>query len=429
MAQRREINVPVDKSLASVLVKCEPSAVERLALNYAAFFENAPRIKSRVSCDALLHALKGFHHLRQLALKAFTPSTALIAPTMQNRASLPITRLELSHYSSGALDVVQLCPQLTELSLYQGQHSCFSTPQRRIAGPENPWPSLQLLEIGHHDDINLVLDRVRAVRRLHVGFPLPYCNAEDHPHAEILHRLVQKSLPIELSLPLRAVENAPSAFWTEIAKAPEAGQLHVLMLDVWVYRMDSSLISCLDALPQSLSTLTITVLRLQILWSAAARQHLMAPGYHDEEHCEQEKRDIAQARSMEPLRTKLLQDLPRRLASAIPSLRYLAIIDDAPSLLSLAWADYRVALGERLANAGTTDSGPGQGGDADHASVVDSEEGVESRRTYQHYGERCWEVRDGEDEKELIDITREDWQTARERVILGAPLRGSVEGV
>ncbi|KAI9061224.1 hypothetical protein FKP32DRAFT_993639 [Trametes sanguinea] len=143
----------------------------------------------------------------------------------------------------------------------------------------------------------------------------------------------------------------------------------------------------------------------------------MAPGYVDEDREDQEKEDIMQARLMEPRRTELLQGLPHRLASALPSLQYLTIIDDAPSLLSLAWADYRVAFNQGLVMAGPTDSGSEQGGAANSAEIIDSEAGMESRRTYQHYGQRCWKVVDAENGKELVNIDYDKLLSAREQAV------------
>ncbi|KAJ2998955.1 hypothetical protein NUW54_g6983 [Trametes sanguinea] len=89
-----------------------------------------------------------------------------------------------------------------------------------------------------------------------------------------------------------------------------------------------------DGLPRLLSPLKISVLWLHLskTMSPAVRPVSELNG----DATDAQKVRVIEARQMELSRLAVMPDLPRRLAEAIPSLRYLAIVDDGPNLATLA---------------------------------------------------------------------------------------------
>ncbi|KAI9061217.1 hypothetical protein FKP32DRAFT_993297 [Trametes sanguinea] len=335
-----------DKTL-SVLRACTAD-IERLTLVY--YDDDCPLKEEKKTFDTLLATLAVLRKLVKLKLFSFTPAVAL-SPGPGAALRLPsITRLLLEDCSPMALDLVHLCPNLAELE-YSMSYD-FSWPHAAHADRlPHRWPELRRLTIGKHWDVPFALRDVGTVDRLGVNDVMLFAEPEEiEDEIANLRQLLRLTSPNDLFLWVM-VSNATPLSWREVAEA--APNLHSLRLRWnlvapvmahrdWLVSVCGLLALALalmcrraqDGLPRLLSPLKISALWLHLskTMSPAVRPVSELNG----DATDAQKVRVIEARQMELDRLAVMPDLPRRLAEAIPSLRYLAIVDDGPNLATLA---------------------------------------------------------------------------------------------
>ncbi|KAI0661872.1 hypothetical protein C8Q70DRAFT_683958 [Cubamyces menziesii] len=285
----------------------------------------------------LLATLSHFRSLQSLELCSFTPSEPISAAQISMTPQFPsITHLRLSEALPQALSLVSLCPNLRTLIFSLAidglieQH--LSTAPLLRGGPR--WRPLQHLRLGNHQEISCVLDHIDKVDILHFISALPSIDPQKEPFARFL-RFLRVTSPVELYLPLALTNSSIGSLWEQVVQC--APRLRILDLKVSTsrYTYSSKCDKWLDTLLATLGILPIVCLRLYVhpVSCPIARGNVPVGfsyrcNYHEEPD---DSRMCADARKMERRRIETMPTLPQRLMDAVPSLRYLALIDSQPN--------------------------------------------------------------------------------------------------
>ncbi|KAI0351785.1 hypothetical protein OH77DRAFT_1429381 [Trametes cingulata] len=320
-------------STVNLLSAC-PSDIRHLGLSYClphgSFVQNDSK-----TFPVLLNALASFRNLRILELWTFSPpesfSTNFTPPHFPS-----ITYLRLSDSSPLALDMVALCPNLSTL-IYSGwEVMAASLPRSGL-----PWPPLKRLLLEEHEYVPDVLGRLSRVERLHIGGQLPVPVDDDQDMAHLLE-LVHIASPVELYLCL-LVESTPVTYWSQIA--PNAPRLRVVEVKVEIPSPELQYDGWLDDLPHALRPLSVPCLRVYL--PCLRHASVIWPDARPNPAGQMARR--AAAREMELRRAESVRTLPQRLADALPSLRYLALLDDGPNEYNLR-GNRNEVVAERIGN-------------------------------------------------------------------------------
>ncbi|CDO71791.1 hypothetical protein BN946_scf184939.g15 [Trametes cinnabarina] len=276
---------------------------------------------------ALLSAIAPFQGLRTLETWHLTPATSLEFDF--EAAEMPsISYLRLSDSTPYALDIVRFCPNLSTLVFSRDdQHAASASGS--LKGPR--WPPLRRLMIQEYNDIPSILGRVHLVDCLHIAGQIPRSGEDDEEVAQCLE-LIRVASPVELYLSV-VVRATPLTFLTELARV--APRLRVLELKVTVESPIVENESWLDVIPESVRSLTIPCLRIylpQLPW------YPLRPYVYGNVDRSERRERIIDALRMEAHRAQAPLTLPHRLIEAVPSLRYVAILDSGPNKFILELA-------------------------------------------------------------------------------------------
>ncbi|KAH9847224.1 hypothetical protein C2E23DRAFT_524152 [Lenzites betulinus] len=366
---------------------------------------------------ALLSTLALYRNLHIVKLWNFTPHTCFsedfIPPQLPS-----ITYLRLSESTPPALNMVELCPNLNTL-IYSEDPQAFDFADelnlRHLSG--KPWPDLRRLMLGEHDEIPSVRRRLARVEQLHIGGVLSNSEA-DAPDVARFFALLRQTSPVELYLSVR-VRHSPILFLSHIP--PLAPRLRVLELKVSIPSPSLDYDGWLDNIPQALSDLPIPCLRLffpQLGYPAVPRFFPAGLEYDDAE----DKARGAEAREMERRRAAAMHALPQRIADAMPSLRYLALLDEGPNQNNLA-----LQKGEEGARGSAQAEVPVE---TEVAGAVRSEPGEDApvyewdelRQTDWIRSHRWWRIVDGAEggSRKLEAISIQEGKRLEQQIIEGA---------
>ena len=319
---------------------------KRLTLSYHTPYDDP--LDEPKTLPPLLKVLASFPNLDALKLWNFTP------PHPDDVVALPplpsVRYLRLSQSSIPALDMVQLCPDLSTL--------VFSVDREEgdvVASFGPRWHPLRRLMLASPDMAVCVIDRLSTVRLLQVSGTLNIEDTrEDGDAVSQFLELLRVASPVSLYASLRVETGGFSApFWREVRGcAPRLSSLELQLSysavrqdgdgDDWLVRSVSSIpISphgflladshlgqarlLADALKNIHGLFLLKILVPQILPLLT----VIIPGMADDDDDGQntQVRDATKRRELE--RVRAVAALPRPLVDAIPSLRYLAIADMA----------------------------------------------------------------------------------------------------
>ncbi|KAM5539232.1 hypothetical protein V8D89_007105 [Ganoderma adspersum] len=294
---------------------------KRLTLSYHTPYDDP--LDEPKTLPPLLTALAAFLNLHTLKLWNFTP------PHPDDAVALPllpsVRYLRLSQSSVPALDMVQLCPNLSTLVF-----SVDSEEGDVVASFGPRWPPLRRLMLASPEAAVCVVDRLSAVRLLQVSGTLRIVDTrEDGDAVSQFLELLRVASPIGLYASLRVETGGFSApFWKDVrACAPRLRSLELQLSysavrrdgdgDDWLARLLA------DALRNIHGLLLLKILVPQILPLLT----VIIPGMADDDGQNTRMRQAIKRREME--RVRAVAALPRPLVDAIPSLRYLAVADMA----------------------------------------------------------------------------------------------------
>ncbi|KAI0364469.1 hypothetical protein BV20DRAFT_1039388 [Pilatotrama ljubarskyi] len=378
-----------------VLRAC-PSDIRRLTLSY--YLEDDYPLPDEIkTVPALLDALAPFRNLRVLKLWNFTPlisySDDFAPPQFPS-----ITYLRLSESSPPALDMVGLCPNVSTL-IYS--RDIQDVPGASAPRPGPPWPPLKRLMLGEHEDAADVLGRLARVERLHISGELRLPTHDGEELARFLE-LLRVASPVELYLSV-LVRSTPMTCWEQIVQATP--RLRVLELKISIPSPSLQYDGWLDDLPDALRPLSIECLRIYLPRLGYPPSILFQFGALHNPAEDSARR--AAAREMELRRAKSVRTLPQRLAGALPSLRYLAMLDEGPNTDNLSGDD----------DKGVEDGEDDRDGDSDGGEGRVVYEWDELRRTDYIKSNRWWRVVDDASGKSLEAISVEEGERAQEELI------------
>ncbi|KAI1797107.1 hypothetical protein LXA43DRAFT_1147952 [Ganoderma leucocontextum] len=295
---------------------------KRLTLSYHTYDDDP--LDEPKTLPPLLTALASFPNLHTVKLWNFTP------PHPDDSTTLPplpsVRYLRLSQSSVPALEMVQLCPNLSTLVF-----SVDSDAGDVVASYGPRWRPLRRLMLAAPEVGVCVVDRVNMVRVLHVSGALELSGFTPRVDGDDISQfleLLRVASPVGLYAALRVeMDGFSSTFWKDIpTSAPRLRSLEIKLLyntlqsgedDNW---LASHLVNALGNTPRLL-VLKILVpptpepLRVFYSWEWDSDvDHIQAP---------------AEAKAREMARVSALAALPRPLVDAIPSLRYLSVADMA----------------------------------------------------------------------------------------------------
>ncbi|KAI0351786.1 hypothetical protein OH77DRAFT_1513686 [Trametes cingulata] len=375
-----------------------PADVRRLTLSYFVADEY-PLPGERKTLPPLLAALAAFPRLRVVKLWNFTPACpdddGYAAPTPPVFPS--VRYLRLSEAAPPALELVGLCPNVSTL-IYSRDVQEVPDSDGAAAPRAGPaWPPLERLMLGEHEDAADVLGRLSRVERLHVSGELRV-PTHDGEELERFLALLRVTSPVELYLSV-LVRATPMTFWGEVVGS--APRLRVLELKVSIPAPSLQYDGWLDDIPDALRPLSLQCLRVYLPRLGYPPSTLFQFGALHNPAEDSARR--AAAREMELRRAKSVRTLPQKLAEALPSLRYLALLDEGQNRDNLSGDDVREDEQEG--------EGEGEG------------EGVyewdELRRTDYIKSNRWWRVVDGAGGggRALESISVEEGERAQEEII------------
>ncbi|OJT09979.1 hypothetical protein TRAPUB_13542 [Trametes pubescens] len=395
------------------------SDIRRLTLSYYVD-DDYPLEGETKTLPPLLSALAPFRHLQIVKLWNFTPSVSwaddFIPPQFPS-----ITYLRLSESTAPALDMVELCPNLSTLIFSADSQESMNAPVRPRAG--KPWTPLQRLMLGEHEDIVSVVDRLSHVELLQISGELRVPSNTDNEGITRFVDLLRVTSPIELYLSV-VVPNTPVAFLHTIPQV--APRLRVLELKVNVPEPSMDYADWLDNLPDALHGLPIPCLRLYIPRLGYPRVQRFFPigfDYNDTN----DKALRAEAHAMEKRRVVSMRTLPRRLVDAMPALRCLANLDEGPNEDNLAASsadgeEHVSGEGAASKEVGAENSAPEAG-----ETGVPVYEWDELRRTDWIRSHQWWRIVDGTDGRTLEAISVDEGERLQQQ-ILEQDLLGTVTG-
>ncbi|KAI9061223.1 hypothetical protein FKP32DRAFT_1678549 [Trametes sanguinea] len=387
MTQLKDLRLyTVGDRTMTVLRACQFD-LDYLALHYFGDADACPIPNERMTFGALIPTLAAFRHLTEVALHSFVPKTALgddfevplLPSALEDDFEIPllpsVRSLRLASCSPKALDLIELCPRLEDLWYSSGDARSAENSSHH----GHRWPALRCLTMINHRDIPCVLSRIGPVERVRFDQDtLILYNGDKSPITNLCD-LLQLTSPAELSLQARA-DNAP----LDLGKLVSAAipKLRVLSLK-WSRSQRSSTREAnkdwLSKLPGLLSPLQVSVVYLNLV-------------------------NIEYKPKRPEIGMEILPHLPRRLAEAMPSLQYLAILDEVSRLgtLPLPGADRNLSKEGDASLDGADTTGTDR---ADEQKAGDNE------------SLKCWRIVGGAEGKKLERITWEEWVLAHSQAI------------
>ncbi|KAL1940156.1 hypothetical protein VTO73DRAFT_9107 [Trametes versicolor] len=263
----------------------------------------------------LLGALAPLRNLHTLELWNFDPPPSGLPPVV-----FPSIRdLRMAAASPGSLELVECCPGLSNLEISFLHDGSTSNSDHLRDGPR--WPSLQRLTLFGHIEIGTVLHRVSTANIVRIAnSSLTLCpDGYNMTLIENLLALLRHTSPVSLSLPIAAQE-MPMTFWTQVpALAP---RLRILDLRIMFAALSLENKARLDNIHDTLRPLPLVYLSISVSTVPPPRMPLGDDMEIDTEPNKQLRRDAEQ---LEEFLTSSIAELPGKLATAIPSLRFVTI--------------------------------------------------------------------------------------------------------
>ncbi|KAI0671306.1 hypothetical protein C8Q78DRAFT_972882 [Trametes maxima] len=258
----------------------------------------------------LVAALTPLCKLHTLDLWNFTPALGAVPTAFARFPS--VRELKLTAASVGALELVGMCPGLTSLdfSLGVGEAGGHIAP-----GPR--WPPLRSLKLAKYREIPCVVDRVSKADRLKI-LENVIIRTERGDELRALLPLLAAASPVSLSLFI-TIGPAPVEFFAHVPSL--APHLQNLELSLASTEFAAENEHWLDNLPDALRTLPLVFLSLAIKKSFPAKGPRRTT-----------KGVLAEvSERLEEHLSESIASLPGRLASAIPTLRFLSITAAGPT--------------------------------------------------------------------------------------------------
>ncbi|EIW57158.1 uncharacterized protein TRAVEDRAFT_72348 [Trametes versicolor FP-101664 SS1] len=392
------------------------SDLRRLTLSYYDD-DDYPLEGETQTLPPLLSALAPFRHLQIVKLWNFTPSISW-GDDFDPPQFPSITYLRLSDCTAPALDMVELCPNLSTLIYSTDFQEFIVAPVRPRAG--RPWPPLKRLTLGEHEDIVSVVDRLSHVELLQISGELRVPSSNDSEDITRFIDLLRVTSLRELYLSV-VVPNTPMAFLHTIPRV--APKLHVLELKVSTPEPHLEYAGWLDNLPEALHGLPIQSLRLYVprLGYAGVQRFYPAEVEYDDAD---DKASRAEAHIMEKRRVESMRALPQRLVDAMPALRCLAILDEGPNEDNLEASSAEDE--ERVSGEGAEKEkvdGESDGSEADASETgAPVYEWDELRRTDWIRNHQWWRVVDGAEGRTLEATSVDEGDRLQQKILEQDPL-------
>ncbi|KAI0364467.1 hypothetical protein BV20DRAFT_857487 [Pilatotrama ljubarskyi] len=271
-----------------------------------------------VTFTILVETLARFPSLQTLRLELFRPRTSFFDEHGYTPHLFPTLRsLDLWGVSPQALDLVQLCPGVSSIDFRLHEvtlpnDSTLSSTEHR-AGAR--WPTLRSLTFASLVEAVCAQNLVNEVHRLHIRREELDVAGPGGRSLPVLLEILRGTSPVGLYLSL-AVRPEPMAFWDEVAAV--APRLRFLELKMTVMSLSLDHLGWLDRLPGALRPLPLVSLRIFL------------PRLSDGNRPYASGQKVIVKR-LERDRDESAETLPQRLASAIPTLRFVAISAEGPS--------------------------------------------------------------------------------------------------
>ncbi|RPD72414.1 hypothetical protein L226DRAFT_490269 [Lentinus tigrinus ALCF2SS1-7] len=358
-----------------------PHGLDKLSyLNLGYYGADDPVENQTKSLPPLVSVLPSFRHLDTLAISFFEPAARLPRAA---RPSLPSIRtLDLCEVSTPALDLVDLCPNLSDLTI---SLSSESVERIVINGPK--WPPLRQLKVEELDEVRWYSKRLRTVDQLQICGRIRL-NSDTTANGamsrkERLLELLRDTSPVGLYMRMELsgqVEHS-SGFWSDVAcAAPRLRSLELQLYRPWTEDWDDY--SWVSELPHALHSLPLQCLRVLV-------PHQQRFLYYWNKEAKE-----ARNREEEINRIKALARLPPLMVHTFPSLRCLSVGNAIPYMQLLRDTPLDPA--------------------ASALQVDDEEWGWDYLR---HVGiHRWWRVVDGLHGRELVEITDEEGEAAQREI-------------
>ncbi|RPD59736.1 hypothetical protein L227DRAFT_527271 [Lentinus tigrinus ALCF2SS1-6] len=345
-----------------------------------------PLKNQSTSLQPLISVLPSFRRLHTFAISFFEPTARL---PLAARLFMPSIRtLDLCKVSTPALDLVDLCPNLSDLTISLNWEASEAVDHTVIEGPK--WPSLHQLGVVELDEVRWYSKRLRTVDRLRICGRI-LLNSETTADgamspAERLLELLQDTSPVGLYMRMELsgqVEHS-SGFWSDVAcAAPRLRSLELQLYRPWTEDWDDY--SWVSELPHALRSLPLQCLRVLV-------PHQQRFLYYTNRWNKEAKE--ARNREEEINRIKALARLPPLMVHTFPSLRCLSVGNAIPDMQLLRDTPLDPA--------------------ASALQVDDEEWGWDYLR---HVGiHRWWRVVDGLHGRELVEITEEEGEAAQREI-------------
>ncbi|KAI0707005.1 hypothetical protein C8Q76DRAFT_800376 [Earliella scabrosa] len=261
----------------------------------------------------LLELLSFLPRLHSLTLQFFTVERSFHEP-MHTPPSLPsVKHLHLYDISPTALDIVQLCPNVstTYIALGENYHHGQISP---VSGQR--WRTLRSLKLEGDREPVCIDNLIPLVHHLEfmdfVSVDDPFANLPGRVSYARLIDTFRKTSPVSASV-WTLPGTAPMSVWSEIAQV--APRLRVLTLNIGPPSRDSSFAQWLDNLPQTLNSLRLILLSIWLPINVLRPPD--GPYMTDEDRARERQFDEAMLRGGAVL--------PQGVADAIPTLRFIML--------------------------------------------------------------------------------------------------------
>ncbi|KAI0761011.1 hypothetical protein BD413DRAFT_252948 [Trametes elegans] len=270
-----------------------------------------------LSLDPLLGLLEKHRHLRALHLLDFIPTQTFTEPSHILHSFPALRTLVLITCDPIVLDLVPLFPNVSVIEFnmfdYPFTEEGLDALQPSVGAP---WPPLRVLDLGGLGEVRQVQEVVSSVHLLEVRNFVPVAK----PHRRKLDyfmSFIRKTSPVGMRIALHLLA-APMQFWPEVLQA--APDLRFLELKLALEDITEDCVGWLDRVPDALRMLPLVSLR--VLLPRLSPQHGHNVG----------KSKKGLVRRLEEERSTSLVTLPRRLAEALPTLRFVAVYEAVPSM-------------------------------------------------------------------------------------------------
>ena len=215
-----------DTSL-TLLQSSRSDGLSRLTLSYY-ISEEFPLKDEKKSLYPLVSVFSIFHHLHTVKLWNFDPDTGLTRDESFSGLSFPSIRyLRLSETSVPALDIVELCPNLSTLVISLDWAAELITSE----GPK--WPPLQRLMVMQFSDVLPFYERLSTVNQVQISGSLLLNPDSQSTADDPLHRFLaflRNASPVGLYMCMRGCleTDGQKAFWNDVPRvAPRLRSLEL----------------------------------------------------------------------------------------------------------------------------------------------------------------------------------------------------------